>query len=170
MFQDAVPNYPLTGLLNAPIMNQPDIRRRRKPRHNGTEYGTMVLSKYVGAVVKRKEDPRLITGSSTYVDDIRIPGTLHVSGLHGTLFTELAIDSLDLRTADGKPFITTGPIRLTYDPRDLLAECVPLVVRLTGLASCRIGRDGRDDQRPPRSVEDRRLRSSTVTWAAVGSA
>jgi carbon-monoxide dehydrogenase large subunit len=39
----------------------------------------MVLSKYVGAVVKRKEDPRLITGSSTYVDDIKIPGTLHVA-------------------------------------------------------------------------------------------
>jgi carbon-monoxide dehydrogenase large subunit len=60
-------------------MNQPDIRRRRKPRQNGTEYDTMVLSKYVGAVVKRKEDPRLITGSSTYVDDIKIPGTLHVA-------------------------------------------------------------------------------------------
>ena len=39
----------------------------------------MVLSRYVGAVVKRKEDPRLITGSSTYVDDIKIPGTLHVA-------------------------------------------------------------------------------------------
>ncbi|MEZ4497247.1 MAG: xanthine dehydrogenase family protein molybdopterin-binding subunit [Thermomicrobiales bacterium] len=39
----------------------------------------MVLSRYVGAVVKRKEDPRLITGSSTYVDDLKIPGTLHVA-------------------------------------------------------------------------------------------
>ena len=39
----------------------------------------MVLSRYVGAVVKRKEDPRLITGSSTYVDDLKIPGALHVA-------------------------------------------------------------------------------------------
>jgi carbon-monoxide dehydrogenase large subunit len=39
----------------------------------------MVLSRYVGAVVKRKEDPRLITGSSTYVDDLKIPGTLHAA-------------------------------------------------------------------------------------------
>lgn len=38
----------------------------------------MVLSRYVGASVKRKEDPRLITGSSTYVDDIKLSGTTHV--------------------------------------------------------------------------------------------
>ncbi|MBL0937469.1 MAG: translocation/assembly module TamB domain-containing protein [Gemmatimonadaceae bacterium] len=48
-----------------------------------------------------------------------IPGKLYVAGLRGTLFTDLAIDTLDLRTADGRPFITTGPIRLSYDPRDL---------------------------------------------------
>ncbi len=34
----------------------------------------MVLSSYVGATVKRKEDPRLITGSSTYVDDLKLAG------------------------------------------------------------------------------------------------
>jgi len=37
----------------------------------------MVMSKMVGATVKRKEDPRLITGSSTYVDDLHLPGMLH---------------------------------------------------------------------------------------------
>jgi carbon-monoxide dehydrogenase large subunit len=39
----------------------------------------MVLSKYVGASVKRREDPRLITGSSIYVDDLKLPGMVHVS-------------------------------------------------------------------------------------------
>src|SRR5829696_381439 len=39
----------------------------------------MVLSKYVGASVKRREDPRLITGSSVYVDDLKLPGMVHVS-------------------------------------------------------------------------------------------
>ncbi len=38
----------------------------------------MVLSRYVGASVKRKEDPRLITGSSNYVDDIKLSGIAHV--------------------------------------------------------------------------------------------
>ena len=44
----------------------------------------MVLSSYVGASVKRKEDPRLITGSSTYVDDIKLSGMAHV-GLRAQL-------------------------------------------------------------------------------------
>src|SRR4029450_2181627 len=39
----------------------------------------MVLSRYVGASVKRKEDPRLITGSSVYVDDLQLGGLLHVT-------------------------------------------------------------------------------------------
>ena len=30
-------------------------------------------SKFVGQRVKRREDPRLITGSAVYVDDIRLP-------------------------------------------------------------------------------------------------
>src|ERR687894_714301 len=45
-------------------------RRRRVP---------MVLSRLVGAEVRRKEDPRLITGSSMYVDDLNIPGMAHVA-------------------------------------------------------------------------------------------
>ncbi len=39
----------------------------------------MVLSRMMGARVRRKEDPRLITGSATYVDDVRLPGTLHLA-------------------------------------------------------------------------------------------
>lgn len=39
----------------------------------------MVMSKMVGASVRRKEDPRLITGTSTYVDDLKIPGMLHAA-------------------------------------------------------------------------------------------
>ena len=39
----------------------------------------MVLSRYVGAEVRRKEDPRLITGSSTYVDDVPIAGMGYVA-------------------------------------------------------------------------------------------
>ena len=31
----------------------------------------MAVSRMIGASVRRKEDPRLITGAGTYVDDIR---------------------------------------------------------------------------------------------------
>ena len=33
----------------------------------------------MGAAVKRKEDPRLITGKGTYVDDVRLVGLLHLA-------------------------------------------------------------------------------------------
>ena len=49
-----------------------------------------------------------------------IPGKLYVGKVSGTLFTDIAIDSIDIRSADGTPFLSSGPIRITYDPRDLL--------------------------------------------------
>ncbi len=39
----------------------------------------MPVSKLVGARVKRREDPRLIRGVGQYVDDISLPGMLHVA-------------------------------------------------------------------------------------------
>jgi carbon-monoxide dehydrogenase large subunit len=38
-----------------------------------------MASKLLGAHVKRKEDPRLITGASQYVGDIAMPGMQHVA-------------------------------------------------------------------------------------------
>ncbi|MEX2221413.1 MAG: xanthine dehydrogenase family protein molybdopterin-binding subunit, partial [Candidatus Rokuibacteriota bacterium] len=38
-----------------------------------------MASKLLGAHVKRKEDPRLITGASQYVADIAMPGMQHVA-------------------------------------------------------------------------------------------
>src|SRR5437588_11451408 len=35
--------------------------------------------KFFGAAVKRKEDPALLTGRGHFVDDIRLPGTLHAA-------------------------------------------------------------------------------------------
>jgi carbon-monoxide dehydrogenase large subunit len=39
----------------------------------------MVLSQTVGASIKRREDPRLVTGHGQYVDDVRLPGTLYLA-------------------------------------------------------------------------------------------
>ena len=49
-----------------------------------------------------------------------IPGKLYVGKVSGTLFTDITIDSLDIRSADGAPLLSSGPIRMAYDPRDLL--------------------------------------------------
>ncbi len=39
----------------------------------------MALSRVVGASIKRREDPRLITGQGTYTDDVRLPGALYMA-------------------------------------------------------------------------------------------
>jgi carbon-monoxide dehydrogenase large subunit len=41
----------------------------------------MAVTAIFGARVKRKEDPRLITGQGTYVADITPPGTVYISFL-----------------------------------------------------------------------------------------
>ncbi|HEX2459626.1 MAG TPA: hypothetical protein VHJ58_05710, partial [Vicinamibacterales bacterium] len=40
---------------------------------------TPVLPKLVGTRVKRREDPRLIQGRATYVDDVKIAGMQHMA-------------------------------------------------------------------------------------------
>jgi carbon-monoxide dehydrogenase large subunit len=37
----------------------------------------MAVSKLFGARIKRREDPRLVTGKATYTDDLKLPGTVH---------------------------------------------------------------------------------------------
>jgi carbon-monoxide dehydrogenase large subunit len=37
----------------------------------------MAVSHIFGASVRRREDPRLISGQATYVDDVKLPGTVH---------------------------------------------------------------------------------------------
>ncbi len=37
------------------------------------------VGRFVGQSVKRREDPRLLTGHGRYVDDVALPGTLHVA-------------------------------------------------------------------------------------------
>src|SRR6266487_3292846 len=38
-----------------------------------------MTQRYVGQALKRKEDPRLVSGTSSYVDDISMPGMLHMA-------------------------------------------------------------------------------------------
>ena len=51
-----------------------------------------------------------------------VPGRLYVGQIGGNLFTTITLDSLELQAPDGTPFIRTGPLRVEYDPRDLLAR------------------------------------------------
>ena len=62
----------------------------------------MVLSRFVGAEVRRKEDPRLITGSSTYVDDLKITG-MGVIALVRSPHPHATIVSIDTSAAEAMP-------------------------------------------------------------------
>jgi hypothetical protein len=60
------------------------------------------LDKLVGKRIRRREDPRLITGTATYVEDIRLPDMLHavlVRSPHGAA----NIKSIDISKAAALP-------------------------------------------------------------------
>jgi len=57
-----------------------------------------VVPKFVGARVKRREDPRLISGTATYVDDVRLPGMLTAAILRSS-YAHARIKSIDVSAA-----------------------------------------------------------------------
>lgn len=70
----------------------------------------MPTTSYMGGTVRRREDPRLITGTATYVDDIVLPGMLHMAVLrspfpHARLG---AIDAEQARAMPGVVAVVTG--------------------------------------------------------------
>src|SRR6476660_709781 len=69
-----------------------------------------VLPKLVGQRVKRREDPRLVQGRATYVDDIKIAGMQHLAFkrcdvAHGRI---RAIDTSAAQAMDGVMAVFTG--------------------------------------------------------------
>ena len=71
---------------------------------------TPVLPKLVGQRVKRREDPRLIQGRGTYVDDVKIAGLQHLAFkrsdiAHGRV---RAIDTSAAEAMDGVEAVFTG--------------------------------------------------------------
>jgi carbon-monoxide dehydrogenase large subunit len=71
---------------------------------------TPVLPKLIGARVKRREDPRLIRGHATYVDDVKIAGMLYLAFkradvAHGRI---TSMDVTAARQIDGVEAVFTG--------------------------------------------------------------
>jgi len=58
------------------------------------------VPKQIGARIRRKEDPRLITGSSTYTDDLKLPGMLSMV-LVRSPHAHARITEIDLSEAEG---------------------------------------------------------------------
>ncbi|MBX6762741.1 MAG: xanthine dehydrogenase family protein molybdopterin-binding subunit [Rubrobacteraceae bacterium] len=63
---------------------------------------TQAPEKYVGGGVLRKEDPALVTGRGTYVDNMRLPGMLHAAVLRSP-YAHAKIKSIDTSAAKEQP-------------------------------------------------------------------
>jgi carbon-monoxide dehydrogenase large subunit len=59
-------------------------------------------TRYAGARVNRVEDARLLTGHGTYVDDVKLPGTLHACFVRSP-FARAAIRGIDVTAARAAP-------------------------------------------------------------------
>jgi carbon-monoxide dehydrogenase large subunit len=64
--------------------------------------GTDGLNKLVGARLRRREDPRLLRGRGSYVDDLRRSGLLHVAFVRSD-FAHAAVVGIDTKAAKGTP-------------------------------------------------------------------
>lgn len=60
------------------------------------------MAGYIGASIKRKEDPRLITGEARYLDDIQLPGMLYAAVLRSP-YAHARIKSIDTSMAAMRP-------------------------------------------------------------------
>ncbi len=73
----------------------------------------MGVAAMLGTPIKRREDPRLITGQATYVDDIKLHGMLHMSVLRSP-YGHARILSINTEAARNYP-----GVRAVYTAQDL---------------------------------------------------
>src|SRR4051794_2690887 len=64
----------------------------------------MAIGNMVGASVRRHEDPKLVTGGGTYVDDIKLPGMLYVGILHSP-YAHAKITNVDTSQLKGEKWV-----------------------------------------------------------------
>src|SRR5579864_6870534 len=62
----------------------------------------MGIAAMLGSPIKRREDPRLITGQATYVDDIKLYGMLHMAVLRSP-YGHARINSINTDVARNQP-------------------------------------------------------------------
>ncbi|MCI0526839.1 MAG: molybdopterin-dependent oxidoreductase, partial [Nitrospira sp.] len=79
----------------------------------------MAATKLIGEKVKRKEDPRLITGTSQYVDDIKLPNMHYVAFLR-SVYAHAKINHMDVEEARKLPgvvaVLTAEDIKGVFKP------------------------------------------------------
>jgi len=92
-----------------------------------------VATQYFGKPIPRNEDPRLLTGRALYVDDVHLPGMLHVAFLRSA-HAHARITSIDVSAARQRPGVvaiyTAEDLGDYWQPGPLLVPPPP-IERLT---------------------------------------
>ena len=65
-----------------------------------------------------------------------VKGTFHLGTLSGSFITDLTVDSIEIRDEGDSLFAAAGPIRVTFDPRDLMDG--RLIIRSVEIARPRV--------------------------------
>jgi carbon-monoxide dehydrogenase large subunit len=81
----------------------------------------VTATRYVGQPLKRREDFKFLTGKGHYVDDIRLPGMLHMAVLRSS-HAHANIKQIDLGMAKTAP-----GVRLVISGQDLVGKLGPIV-------------------------------------------
>jgi carbon-monoxide dehydrogenase large subunit len=89
---------------------------------------TVQFPKLVGARVKRREDPRLITGNATYVDDVKLPGMQYMAVVRSP-YARARIRRIDVSKARALPGVTDV---VTVAEVKELSEPIPIGLPLPG--------------------------------------
>jgi carbon-monoxide dehydrogenase large subunit len=77
-------------------------------------------TRYVGQAMKRKEDPRLVSGTSTYVDDVVLPGMLHMA-VTRSIHAHARIKHIDVSKAQKLPGVAA-----VVTGEEVAAHCGPI--------------------------------------------
>jgi aerobic carbon-monoxide dehydrogenase large subunit len=98
----------------------------------------MGIAAMVGTPIKRREDPRLITGQATYVDDIKLLGMLHMAVLRSP-YGHARIKSINTEAARNHPGVVA--VYIAEDLKGVVGD-IPIAVPLPGPISDGLGRRG----------------------------
>src|ERR1051326_7809179 len=79
-----------------------------------------MTQRFVGQAMKRKEDPRLVSGTSTYVDDVVLPGMLHMA-VTRSIHANARIKSIDVTKAQKLPGVVA-----VVTGKEVAAHCGPI--------------------------------------------
>ena len=82
--------------------------------------------RYIGAAIKRKEDPRFITGRGTYVDDLALTGMVYAAMVRSP-YPHARIKSINVEKAKAMPGVVA-----VYTGKDIQINPLPLAWPLPG--------------------------------------